>query len=135
MKFEFNWPSGFCENCLNILMGLQYEQHWLNGQRSTLTFGTYLIRFNISSKYVDFGFNSVQKINFSKKIHLNALGSQFHLVIKYFKINLGSSFEQTWLALHPQCYIPRPKDIGLLALEKIFKGFLPYMGVVAILVM
>ena len=35
----------------------------------------------------------------------------------------------------PQCYIPRHKVIGTLVLEKkIFDGFLPYMGVVAILV-
>ena len=32
-------------------------------------------------------------------------------------------------------YIPSPKVISLLVLEKIFKGFLPYMGVAAILVM
>ena len=37
MKFEFNWANGF-----NILIGPQYEQPWLQGQRSTLTFETYL---------------------------------------------------------------------------------------------
>ena len=37
---------------------------------------------------------------------------------------------------YPQCYIPSPKAIGLLVQEKkIFKEFLPYMGMVAILVM
>ena len=36
----------------------------------------------------------------------------------------------------PQCYIPRPKVIGPLVHEKkIFEGFLPHMGVAAILVM
>ena len=35
----------------------------------------------------------------------------------------------------PQCYIPRFVEIGLPVPEKIFEGFLPYMGVVAILVM
>ena len=36
----------------------------------------------------------------------------------------------------PQCYIPRPKVIGpLVPEEKIFEGFLPYMGMTAILVM
>ena len=29
-----------------------------------------LIRFNISSENNDFGFNSIQKINFSKKNHI-----------------------------------------------------------------
>ena len=32
-------------------------------------------------------------------------------------------------------YIPSFVEIGLLVLEKIFDGFLPYMGVPAILVM
>ena len=29
-----------------------------------------LIRFNISSENNDFGFNSIKKINFSKKFHI-----------------------------------------------------------------
>ena len=41
MKFDFNWPSGSRKLCFNLLMGLQYEQPWLKGQRSTLTFETY----------------------------------------------------------------------------------------------
>ena len=41
-----------------------------------------LIRFNISSKNNDFGFNSIQKINFSKISHLNAIGSKFDLDVK-----------------------------------------------------
>ena len=37
---------------------------------------------------------------------------------------------------NPQCYIPSHKVIGPLVLEKkIFEGFLPYMGMAAILVM
>ena len=31
----------------------------------------------------------------------------------------------------PQCYIPSFVKIGLPVLEKIFEGFLPYMGVAA----
>ena len=42
MKFDSIRPM-VCEKlCINILMGLQYEQLKLKGQRSTLTFGTYL---------------------------------------------------------------------------------------------
>ena len=52
--------------------------------------------FNISSENNDFGLNSFQKMKFSKKSHLNALGSKFDLDVKYVKVNLGSSFEQTW---------------------------------------
>ena len=78
----------------------------------------------------------LKKINFSKNSHLNALGSKFDLDVEYVKVNLGSSYEKTWQAQQSQCYIPSPKVIGLLVLEqKIFKGFLPYMGVAVILVM
>ena len=51
-------------------------------------------------------------------------------------VNLGSSFKQTMMGPSPQCYIPSHKVIGPLVLEKkIFYRFLPYMGMVAILVM
>ena len=46
----------------------------------------------------------------------------------------GYHFFQTLLGSCPQCYIPSPITIGPLVPEKIFKGFLPYMGMVAILV-
>ena len=43
MKFELNWANGFVRKlCFYILMGPQYERPWLKGQRSTLTFETYL---------------------------------------------------------------------------------------------
>ena len=44
MKFEFNWPRGFLENhvFINILMELKYKRPCPKGQRSALTFGTYL---------------------------------------------------------------------------------------------
>ena len=35
----------------------------------------------------------------------------------------------------PQCYIPSHKVIGLLVLDNIFEGILPYMGIGAILAM
>ena len=41
-----------------------------------------LIRFNISSEINDFGFNSIQKINFPKISHLNAIRSKFDLDVK-----------------------------------------------------
>ena len=80
-------------------MGLQYERHWLKGQPRPLEliYSHCLIRFNISSENNDFGFYSIQKINFSKKnTNLNALGSKFDLDVKWVKVNLGTSFEQTW---------------------------------------
>ena len=47
----------------------------------------------------------------------------------------GSSFEQIMIGWRPQCYIPSFVEIGPPVPEKkIFEGFLPYMGVAAILV-
>ena len=64
-----------------MLIGLQYERLWLEGQRSILKliYSYCLIRFNISSENNDFGFNSIQKSTLKKKSHLNALGSKFDL--------------------------------------------------------
>ena len=61
----------------------------------------------------------------------------FHVFIHVY--SPGSSFEQTIMGPRPQCYIPSHKVIGPLVHEKKiferFLPFLPYMGVVAILVM
>ena len=67
-----------------ILMGPQYKRPWLKGKCQPLPlkliYSHCLISFNMSSKNNHLGFNSIQKINFSKqKSHLNALGSNFDL--------------------------------------------------------
>ena len=50
--------------------------------------------------------------------------------------DLGSSFIQTMMGRSPQCYIPSFVEIGPpVMVKKIFEGFLPYMGMAAILVM
>ena len=65
-----------------------------------------------------------------------ALVTKFDLAVKQVKVTSGSSFEQTMMGLSPRCYIPSFMEIGLRVPEKkIFEGFLPYMGGVAILVM
>ena len=62
--------------------------------------------------------------------------SKFDLVLKYVKVTPGSSFKQTMMGWSPRCYIPSFMKIGPPVLEKkIFEGFLPYMGMAAILVM
>ena len=51
-------------------------------------------------------------------------------------LDLQYSFEQTMIGWSPRCYIPSFVKIGPPVLEKkIFEGFLPYMGLAAILVM
>ena len=50
-------------------------------------------------------------------------------------VNPRSSLEQTMMGWSPQCYIQSFEEIGPPVPEKeIFEGFLPYMGLAAILV-
>ena len=60
---------------------------------------------------------------------LKCILNQIWICRKVVKVNPESSFVQNWYGPHPQCYTPSPKAIGLLVLEKIFKGFLPYIGI------
>ena len=57
---------------------------------------------------------------------------KFDLALKRSKVNLCSSFEQTWKSLSPHCYILKFSFKAFLVLE-IFKCFLPYMGIATIL--
>ena len=43
MKFEFNWANACGKTMFNILIGLQCERPKLKGQKSTLSFGIYLV--------------------------------------------------------------------------------------------
>ena len=69
------------------------------------------------------GFNFFLKIYFSTPPHLNSIGSI---------IDLGDHHDSNKLG---RLHIPSRKAMGLLDLEKIFKGVLTYMGVAAILVL
>ena len=67
--------------------------------------------------------------------HRKAKVTKFDLALKQVKVTQGSSFEQTMMGWSHRCYIPSFVEIGLLVREKkIFKGFLPYVGMAAILV-
>ena len=63
----------------NILMGLQYEWPWLKGQRSTLTFGTYLFIAIVTLdktyqvRIMTLASVVFKKSTFQKFPHLNAL--------------------------------------------------------------
>ena len=50
-------------------------------------------------------------------------------------VTRGSSFEQTMMGWSPRCYIPSFVEINPPVPEKIFEGFLPYMGMAANFVM
>ena len=63
-------------------------------------------------------------MTFQHFAHTNAWGRKFDLATKKSKVNLGSSFEQTWEIFSPWCYIPRFSLEAFLVLEKkIFKCF------------
>ena len=58
-----------------------------------------------------------------------------YIFLEKVKVNPGSLFEQTVMGWSPKCYTPTLKEIGPTVPEKkIFEGFIPYMGVAAILV-
>ena len=61
--------------------------------------------------------------------------TKFDLNVKWVKVTPWSSFDQTMIDRSPRCYIPSFVEIGPPVPEKIFEGFLPYMGMAAILVM
>ena len=68
--------------------------------------------------------------------HKKAKVNKFDLAEKKAKVSPGSLFEQTMMGWSPQGCIPRFGNVDLPVPEKkIFEGFLPYMGVEAILVM
>ena len=101
----------------------------------TLTFNTH------KSSYILPNFRSLAAIVSEISIvftfsYRKALVSKFDLAVKKVKVTPGSSFEQTMMGWSPRCYIPSFVKIGQPVPEKkFFEGFLPYMGVAAILVM
>ena len=72
--------------CFNILMGPQYERPWLKGQRSTLTFETFIAIVSLGSTYqvriMTLALTVFKKSTFQKISHLNALGRKFDLDVK-----------------------------------------------------
>ena len=114
-------------------MAVQNEWPWMKGQ---FDLWCCLIRFNISCKYYDFHLNSYRNINTLRFFQYKCIRNQTSIAVKKVKVNPYSSFVQTLQGPHRQCYIPSPMAIGLFFPEKeILKGFLPYTGMAAILVM
>ena len=101
----------------------------------SLTLNHGLIRLNISSKYYKFGLNIYRK---NKHFKIFPIGIR-NQIRPCHKLGQGQPrFIICAILVGPtsQCYIPSPKAIGILVPEmRIFEGFLPYIGMVAILVM
>ena len=69
MKFDFIWPSGFWENYVLIYWWTPIWATLAESSKVNLDLWNLFIdtRMNISSENNDFGFHSIQKINFAKK--------------------------------------------------------------------
>ena len=111
------------------------------GQEMTLTFNTHLVSFYILVvciyQFSGLWLHKCLKYPlFSLFSYSKALFSKFELAVKYIKVTPGSSFEETMMGWSPQCYIPSVwKSARLFQRRRFFEGFLPYMGMAAILIM
>ena len=69
-----------------MVKALQYERPWLKGQRSTLTFETFiaiaLLCLTYQVRIMTLALTVFKKSTFQKIAHLNASGSKFYLNVK-----------------------------------------------------
>ena len=98
---------------------------------------TYIYSFScISTNFQVTGCNiSTESITVAV-FYIKTYVTKFDLAVKYVKVNPGASFEQTMMGWSPKRSIPSFMEIGPpIPEKKIFEGFLPHMGLVAMLVM
>ena len=90
--------------------------------------------YNLDCKFQPLVFNTFRETEFSIFPHKNALRRKLDCAVKSSNVNLGSSFEQIWMTLSPQCSITRFSLEAFFVLEKkIVKCFSPHKGMSAIL--
>ena len=125
IQFEFLYVHDLGPRSSNDL-DLQYSHTFIYSFRCLLLPTFRSLAATVSEKSTVFTFSN-------RKAYV----TKFDLAVKKVKVTPGSSFEQTMMSWSPRCYIHVPSfaKIGPPVLEKIFEGFLPYMGVAAILVM
>ena len=131
IKFGFDWPSGFWEKPV-----LSFICNWLWVKVKKWLWPSILTNLHNFMQFQVTGCKSSEKSTVFTFPYRKAYVTKFDLAVKYVKVNPGSSFEQTLMCRSHQCYIPSFVEIGQKVWEKkIFEGFLPYMGMAAILVM
>ena len=131
IKFGFHWPSGFWEKPV-----LSFICNWLWVKVKKWPWPSILTYLHNFMQFQVTGYKSSEKSTVFTFSYRKALVTKFDLAVKQVKVNPGSSFEQTMMGRSHQCYIPSFMEIGPPVREKkIFEGFLPYMGMAAILVM
>ena len=115
---EFKQPKCFLMK--RSLENVEPESQWM-----TLTLGfhkssdTYLFDYiqQLSPHRLQLFLGNLQLMHFPTQ---KTKGTNFDLAVKLFKVNPGSSFEQTWQYSRNQCHISSFKVINLLVQEKIF---------------
>ena len=131
-KFGWFWPRGFRKEVIWNVNSCDLEtkvicwpRHWY--------FCIFLVNKICVPNMIEQTSKVLEKLTFHYFCQIHAYGSQFDLYVDSSNINLGSSFVQILEALSAQFLIPCFKVLSFLVLEKIFKGFLPYMNILAIL--
>ena len=127
IKFGSDWASGFWEK---PVLSFICNWRWVKVKKwpwpSILTCLHDFMQFQVT------GCKCSENSTVFTFSYRKALVTKFDLVVKYVKVNPGSSFEQTIIGRSHQCYIPSFVEIGPPVREKkIFEGFLPYMGMAA----
>ena len=86
MKFEFNWPSSFCENGLYIdgypIWATLVERSWLNLDLWNLFINSVSLGLTYQVRIMTLASTVFKKSTFQNVSHLNALGSKFNLGVK-----------------------------------------------------
>ena len=122
IRFEFLHVHDLGPRIRNDL-DLQYSHTFIHSNRCLLLPTFRSLAAIISEKFTVFTF-SYRKDYVTK----------FDLAVNRSRLLQGHHLNNLWWA-GPWCYIPSFMKICLPVLEKIFEGFIPYMGVAAILVM
>ena len=133
-------PVFLRKRCLDRCVAVQMSGLGKRSQVS-LTFGTYenhcLIRFNISHKYYDFGLNSYRKMNILRFSPYKCIRNQIWPCHKVGQgqprfIIYANLVGPTSPMLHTKSQSQWPFRPGS---RRSFKEFLPYMGMMAIILM
>ena len=126
MTLKVNWLSGFWENCLNILMGFQYERPWLK-----VTFFIVIVSLGLTLQARIMTLASiVLKINFSKCFPFKYIKKQIR---PWRYVSWGQPRIVIWTNLvGPTSMSQSYQPSG--SWTEDFQGVLPHMGVAANLV-
>ena len=113
------------------------DQHYINISSFSCTLK---VTYKIWSKKVKWflrksSFNFDMKMTLGQSQEMTLTLNTHDFAKNKSRSNPGSSFEQTMMCWSPRCYISSLVEICRKVLEKMFDGFLTYMGMAATLAM